>query len=395
MIKNALRVMLAFCCFLTLQITFTSFARASSEGLHYLIRDIKVENGYMVAFNPEVLTYTVELYGGETYANIIVSPIDESYAVQIDGNEAEWIPGEERTVTVTVYDWSGNSDTYYLNISVPDESSMIRFMQCLNGTMTPQFRSSAQTYYFLLPNQESQIKLDIRTVDPNARTELYGNENLPEGRRKHLTLSVYDSVGRSEIYQLYVYRESPIAANINSNCLLKSLQLNSGAVDFIFNSKQFYYKLPVSKSISEIFVSATAESRENVVEIVGNRILSDDHANILTLIVYNPDRGFTPKSVYTLELYHDTLRTHPKFSMLQMIVGVLTSALCAVLLMFLIEKRRTVLIRTQANPPHTTPPGKPYNANDSAKTSDSGAASTEQIPVENPDENPKEEDADK
>ena len=298
-----------------------------------LLKDLDVTNGFMIQFDKDTFFYTVELDEGESLPRIIAVPPSEKYAVRIDGADQKVYPGTEQTVTVSVNDMNGNFATYTLKIYAKGEKSGLEFLQCKNGTMSPQYRDSARNFYIILPYEYTAAELDIRPVDKKAKVEITGNENLIAGKRKRVLMNITDSNGVQYEYALYIYREAKVSSNVDRSFLLSNIQINDGLIPIQFEQTKGYYRIGVSQKQQKLVVKALAEERNNIVEISGTDIVTDAEHNIMTITVSNPEDETLGKSIYVLDFYRNSYMTTPVFSVFQMAVLVMAAVFFTVIIL--------------------------------------------------------------
>ena len=318
-------------------------ARVGAESVS-LLKDLDVTNGFMIQYDKDTLFYTVELDEGESLPQILAVPKSEDVTVRIDGADKRVAPGSEQTVTVSANDTQGNFKTYTLKVYAKGERGGLEFLRCLNGTMSPQFRDSARNYYIILPNEYTSAELDIRTVDKKTNVTIEGNENLAEGKRKRAVMTVTEPDGTKYEYALYIYREAKVSSNINRAFLLSNIQINNGEIPIAFEQTKGYYRIAVSGAQKKLAVKATAEERNNIVEISGTDVVTDAEHNIMTVTVSDPDDESLGKSIYVLDFYVQSYMTTPMFSAFQTAVliasAVFFTLLILALLYILVRKKR-------------------------------------------------------
>lgn len=310
-----------------------------------LLKDLDVANGYMIQFDKDTPFYTVELDEGEGLPQIIAVPKSEDCTIKIDGADKKIYPGTEETVTVSVSDTKGNFATYTLKVYARSEKGGLEFLRCLNGTMSPQYRDSARNFYIILPNECTEAELDIRTIDKNAHVSVTGNENLPEGKRKRVVMTITDSNGTAYEYALFIYREAKVSSNINRSFLLSGIQINGGLVPIDFEQTKGYYRICVPDEHKKLTVKALAEERNNIVEISGTDTVADAEHNIMTITVSDPDDETLGKSIYVLDFFRSSYVTTPVFSAFQATVLIsvsvfFTVAVLAAVYVLVIRKKK-------------------------------------------------------
>ena len=309
-----------------------------------LLKDLDVTNGFMIQFDKDTLTYTVELDEGENLAEVIAVPKNDECIVEIHGAEEKVTPGTERVITVSVHDMQGNFATYTLKVYAKAQQGGLSFLRCLNGTMSPQYRETARNFYIILPNDCDHAELDIRTWDEDAIVDISGNENIEEGKRQRAIMTITDTDGTVSEYALYIYRRSETVSNVDTSFLLSDIQINDGSVPIEFEQTKGYYRIAVSESVSKLDIDAFAEDRKNIVEITGTDTITDNEHNIVIINVSNPDDETQGKSIYVLDFFRESFMTTPKYTDFQLTVMIISACLitCLLLLLysFLHKKRK-------------------------------------------------------
>ena len=333
-------------CIVLITVSILLCIRVNAESVS-LLKDLDVTNGFMIQFDKDTLFYTVELDEGESLPQIVAVPKNDDCTVKIDGAEQKVFPGTEQTVTVSANDTQGNFVTYTLKVYAKGEKGGLKFLRCLNGIMSPQYRDSARNFYIILPNEYSRAELDIRTIDDAAKVEIIGNENLAEGKRKRAILNITDSEGVKYEYALYIYREAKVSSGINRSFLLSDIQINNDLVPIEFEQTKGYYRIRVPQNVTKLDVKAVAEERNNIVEIAGTDVVTDAEHNIMTITVSNPDDESLGKSIYVLDFFHDSYMTTPKYSEFQTIVLIIsaiffTFVILAAIYVFVLRRKKKI-----------------------------------------------------
>ena len=300
-----------------------------------LLKDLDVTNGFMIQFDKDTLTYTVELDDGENLAEVIAVPKNDECTVEIEGAEEKVVPGAERIITVSAHDMQGNFATYTLKVYAKAQQGGLSFLRCLNGTMSPQYRETARNFYIILPNDCDHAELDIRTWDEDAVVNISGNENIEEGKRQRVIMTITDTDGTVSEYALYIYRRSETISNINSSFLLSDIQINGGSVPIEFEQTKGYYRIAVSESVSKLNIDAFAGDRKNIVEIMGSDTITNNEHNIVIISVSNPDDETQEKSIYVLDFFCESYMTTPKYTDFQLTVIIISACLIVFLLLLL------------------------------------------------------------
>lgn len=301
-----------------------------------LLKDLDVTNGYMMQFMQDTYRYTVELDEGETTANIMAIPADDKCSVLITGNENKVSLGAPKTVLVSVNDTQGNFVTYTLDVYAYGEKGGLSFLDCENGIMYPQYRDTIRNYYITLPYDCNSAELNIRTRDSDDKVAVDGNENIEPGKRKRVLLTVENGEGKKTQYVIYVYRQRQIQSNIDLDFLLSSIEINNGAVKIDFERTRGYYKIEVPRGIDEVDVKALAENGRNIVNVIGNNVISDENNNIVIVTVNSPDDSEAEQSVYVLDFVRDSFVATPQYTGMQMLAVIIASVFFTGLLAFLL-----------------------------------------------------------
>lgn len=325
--------------FIIMTVMIISFAIKVQAETPALLKDLDVSNGFMIQFDKNTLTYTVELDKGESYANVIAVPANDECTIQIEGEHEKVSPGSEHIITVSVSDMQGNFETYTLKVYAQAEKGGMSFLRCLNGIMSPQYRDTARNFYIVLPYDCEYADLDIRTWDKDAVVEVVGNEKFEKGKRKRVMVKITDTNGNVSEYALYVYRQMEVNSNINRSFLLSNIQINSDKVPISFEPTKGYYRLEVPSSISKLDIEALADDRKNIVEISGSDTITDYEHNIVTITVSNPDDETDGKSIYVLDFYKNSFVNTPTYTKMQLIAICLAVFIISIAIFFGVSKR--------------------------------------------------------
>lgn len=318
-------------CILLFSISVMFNAKVSAESVS-LLKDLDVTNGFMIQYDKDTPFYTVELDEGENLPQIVAVPKNDDCTVKIEGDDKKVYPGTEQTVTVSVHNTKGDFSTYTLKVYARGENGGLEFLRCINGSMSPQFRDSARNFYIILPNEYDHAELDVRTIDKKAKVEITGNENLAEGKRKKVVMTITNSDKTTYEYALFIYREAKVSSNVNRSFLLSNIQINNGQIPIAFEQTKGYYRISVPKNCKKLDVKALAEEKNHIVQISGTDIVTDAQHNIMTITVSNPDDEFSEKSIYVLDFYRNSYISTPVFSAFQVTVLIISAVFFTLLL---------------------------------------------------------------
>ena len=291
-----------------------------------LLKDLDVTNGIMIQYEPQIILYTVELFEGETEIDVIAVPKNDQCIVTVEGDETPMELNSERIVRVSAHDDIGNFETYILMVYsreiIPEAERGwgLNYLACENGIISPHYRASAEQYYIILKNDQTEAILDIRPKNREASITVTGNKDLQEGVRSRAQITITETNGIARSYRLYIYRESQIRSQVDRSFLLSSVEINGRAVEIDFNQNKGYYDLSVPKSVKTLQVTAIAQDRTNVVDILGSSAMDDKTPVLVTIVVRNPDFPDKGMSVYTLRLVYDSTFYSAIYSHFQMIV---------------------------------------------------------------------------
>lgn len=335
--KRKLLVFLAVCLICTYADIFT--IQALAEPNESLIKNITVSNGEMVQFDESIHSYSVLLFEGETQADILATPRENTYTVQIEGNDTVTL-GKEVPVSVYVFDTMGNSEVYNLKIyaSSDNEYPALDYIACNNGLISPKYREGVERYYITLENDQSYADLDIRTYFSDSKVTVTGNSNLDEGKRTKASLIITNPDGSIHTYELYIYRKAQFHAPINPEHTLSYLKINNETIKIDFKRYMYYYEITVPSSVDFLNITAMAENKGDIVKIIGSTALNHSKVNLINILVYAP--GSDNKSVYTLRVSHDSLFRTPKFTTLQVFLIGISTVIISVIIMIFITTRK-------------------------------------------------------
>lgn len=303
-----------------------------------LIRSITLQNGTMPAFDHRVGTYSAVLDPGETVPEFVIAAADDAVTVEISGTDSPVRQDEPAEVTVSAY-LGGRSCAYTIFVSCAGEGSGLSFLQCTNGTMSPLFRETVDSYFITLPYDQTEVMLDIRPLDPDAAVCVIGAEDPQPGKQMKACIEVTAQDGRTFHTELHVFRLPDVVSAVRDDFLLSSLEVNGGTVAFAFSSKCGYYEVPVGQDVVQLNISAVPANRRNAAVVIGSPVVTGDAAAIVHVAVFDPASPDAGQSIYTLSFRHDSFSGTPRYTRLQMLACVLCAGAGGVALGVISAKR--------------------------------------------------------
>lgn len=269
-----------------------------------LISKIEVNNGKMDPYNASIHRYRIDLDLDEELPSITVIPSNSDVKYEIT-NLHQLKLNEQSTLRVIAYDNLGNSDVYLLDVvsKSSQTKSLIKYLGLTNGILSPKFDKAIHYYYALVENNQSSLTMQVQTTSASTHYKVYGNEDLPIGKRSQVVLEADDDSGDEEFYYISTYRKSEFISQINSDLVLSSISLNDATIPVDFNPWTFNYDIIVKESIDEVKVNAIAQDASNNIRIYGNSHLQNDNSTIINILVTpNDDNQDNQVSIYTLNI---------------------------------------------------------------------------------------------
>ena len=231
-------------------------------------------------FDPEIQEYTVILEDDlEKLDNVSVIGFKNHTAATIKGNGTHALKGTGSTdVIITVTSQSGDKREYKVTfVKKEAPSCKLLALNVYEGELVPDFTSDGTTYYLTVPNEITELDLEVdKNVipkDEEAIIEITGNENFKVGINV-VNIKVTSTKGVEKNYQIYVTR-SILASNY-----LKELYVEGYDLTPEFSKETIYYELDVSSEIEKVDLYAVLEDTNAIIEIDGELNATSKEMNL-------------------------------------------------------------------------------------------------------------------
>lgn len=279
----------------------------NGEQLVYVIHAYRMMSGntfldYIKVFNEENELELTPAYNKILDSYIINVP-NEISAVRIDAKT------EVTTSTVTGTGGkalSTGNNTFVLNVKAEDgsigkytiliireksDNNYLSKLQCLQGSIEPEFEKTKEEYKIVVDSNVSKLDLNYNTEDSTAKVEVIGNKDFAVGDNE-VIVKVTAENGDIRNYKIIVNRLP------SSNNNLLTLKTNYGKLDPTFDKDTTQYNVEVENEVEFITVSATKEDKYSTITGLGKYalIVGENDINV-TVEAENGDM-----KVYTIKV---------------------------------------------------------------------------------------------
>lgn len=232
------------------------------------------------SFSPNTTNYTLP----QTDATFIkVSATASDTSAKVTGTGTISLKVGLNTIAVKVSSASGSVTTYTIKVTRTDERDTVNTLKSLSikgYSITPSFKSSTKTYSLDVDSSVSKVTVEATLESSKSSfVKNYGprTQNLNYGKNT-ITIKVAAENGTENSYSITVNRKDDRDKNNN----LSSLSLSEGNIKFDKNTLK--YTVDLDSSISEITISAAAESKKAQLSGTGTKKLSEG-TNTFTITV--------------------------------------------------------------------------------------------------------------
>lgn len=170
------------------------------------------------------------------------------------------------------------------------------------GTLTPEFYR--ETFDYTIDNIiEDEIEISAEAEDEKASVDGTGSIALSEGENK-LTIDVRAENEQVRTYTIIVNKKETLK---ESDLRLKSLEIQTineknefNNIDLEFSKEKFDYNLDVEDNITDLSILPTVEKEGIIVEIKGDKNLSEGENNVDIVLTNQEDEAI--KTTYTIKV---------------------------------------------------------------------------------------------
>lgn len=231
--------------------------KAQSSENHLMF--LGVNEGVMVpAFDPDTLSYTVDVDYSLTDVTVVAYPKDKGSIVTGDGSHHLNVGDNKIDVLVTAED--GSVKTYTLHVRRGElVSSKLLDIKAHEGVLSPEFEKNTTDYVVRVPNEVNSLTLEVTLEDPTATYEIHNNKDFVVGPNP-VEIVVVDRRGDETTYTLTVIKRPEV------NNYLRAINISEGTLSPEFVKEHNYYEVEVDSDVSSIDVEGILEDESATLE---------------------------------------------------------------------------------------------------------------------------------
>jgi len=221
-------------------------------------------------FDPDIHEYTMTVPSRIKQLQFTVIKGHKFQTVTGDG--VANLDGGMNIIVIEITSEDGtNTATYTYNIERDmTGNANIEELKVIDPEMDIQFDPDLTEYYFSVPNDYTEIGLEVTLEDPEATYRILGNGNFEVGLNA-VTIEVTAQNGEKKDYTLNIYREQ------SGNTFLSNLTVSHDTQNFPLNPKfnkiLSTYTVNVDNEITEVDINATAEHSLTKITGLGTKTL--------------------------------------------------------------------------------------------------------------------------
>lgn len=178
--------------------------KAPSKSSDNTLRDMIISNGVLTPeFHKDTDTYQIVVPNDVNALDLKAIVNDPKATVEVKGN-SDFVNGNN-VVTIEVTAEDGSLKVYTVNVfrSELESKNKLKDLIVTNGMLSPTFDSNIFEYDITVDSKTNELNITAIPIDPNAKVEILGNENLKEGMNTVL-VKVTDENGFVQYYRLNV-----------------------------------------------------------------------------------------------------------------------------------------------------------------------------------------------
>ena len=237
--------------------------------------------GYSLSplFNTKKYYYTVTVPSYVESVNVVAKAKNDKQT--ITGAGTRNLVYGDNLVVVTVTAQNGDSSTYKIMITRPDDRTSNKSLQSLTITNTEiRYEEGKYTYETEVSKSVDKIFISASPVDPNTTIVGLGEKNLSMGMNTFEIIAT-SSDGTSQTYTFKINRSSIEFQSFNTGISLASLKVNGKEFDTKRSDKYLYV---LKDDIETIPIEAVPQSSTAKLKITGNEKITSG-ANCITITV--------------------------------------------------------------------------------------------------------------
>ncbi len=162
--------------------------------------------------------------------------------------------------------------------------------------LTPEFDKDVTEYYLIVDLKVEELEVTATKADSKANVTVSGNKELKEGKNT-ITVNVEAENGTVKEYYIYVTKTKDLE---KANAELETLKIEGYDISPDFKPNIYNYNLNLENGVTNIVITAEAESKGAKVEIEGNENLKEGE-NLIKINVTAEDQ--TTVRTYKVNAY--------------------------------------------------------------------------------------------
>ncbi len=205
---------------------------------------------------------------------------------------------------------TGNYGTGWAVITVADHRSNNNYLRNIissNGTLSPAFSKTVETYDLVLDSNVSEVELNAQLEDTKSTIGGLGRYQVDYGKKVTANLSVTSEAGEVRVYKVNITRRELVSGTHSSKLAdLKMKAVNEGALlpkfENGFDSNTLEYNITVSSTVAALdFDTIAFDTDATIVKEGAGKILGD--TGTIKIIVSAPNCSDTTYLIHYTKEY--------------------------------------------------------------------------------------------
>ncbi len=223
-------------------------------------------------FDANTLTYNVSVPYLTTSVNVGATLADSTASLTGTGNKNLSVGNNVTTIRVTAQ--NGDIKNYTLNITreadTRSSDNKLSSLSIGGQTITPVFNADTLTYNVTVLNSVTSVVVNAVANDSKSSVVVSGNSGFKVGNNT-ITIKVTAENGSVRNYTINLTRQD---IPKDDDTTLGSLNITGHSITPVFNSNTLTYNLTVPYEVSNLDISAVANSSTSTVNITGDKNLT-------------------------------------------------------------------------------------------------------------------------
>lgn len=258
-------------------------------------------SGYSLSpsFKSGTKSYSVTVPSGTKSVSISATPNHSKATVAGTGTVNLTSDSTVATIKVTAED--GSTSNYKVTIkksksttpakkkeAKKSSNSLLKSLSVSGYTLYPSFTSGTKEYRMSVSNGVTGLNVTAIPYDSKAKVSIAGNHGWKVGKNT-IAITVTAEDGSKSVYKVAVDRakKDEKKKSSDTNIDLKILSAHSMTPNFSNDTNS--YKVTVANDVKDLELIATPYDKNTKVSITGNKNLSDNKVNVVSILVTAED----------------------------------------------------------------------------------------------------------